>query len=371
MKYLLLHKFIIILFIIILSIILFHSLSMADTGENSLFYYEMNLFHGYSKEKGLYGRENDSAKSIGIENFRKFSGEYGDWLTTDLQFRLAYNSDNPLSEDRIGTGDPERDALDLEIHNAYAKFKLLYGRADIWVGHYEPAFGQEPQMDTYSNLLQTMDMKNIGFKMDWGTGIRGVFTGWDYHLTATLGSGMGMHFKGNYLLSGRIGLGETALTDYNLGLSVLYGDVVDTTDGRKLRSNNLTTKKRIGIDATYLYRSFDIKGEVDYGMDNEKSVRYAHDVAGTWVQVSYILPEYQRLHIEAQQENWFYNLSEGERYDSTITAGLSYKLNGAIRLRIYYARDLYMTSGLSDQRIMAQYYYYYPTPGRLLDFKPE
>src|SRR3990167_8163536 len=95
MKYLLLHKFIIILFIIILSIILFHSLSMADTGENSLFYYEMNLFHGYSKEKGLYGRENDSAKSIGIEIFLKFSGEYGNWLTTDLKFSLAYKRDNP------------------------------------------------------------------------------------------------------------------------------------------------------------------------------------------------------------------------------------------------------------------------------------
>ena len=364
MKYLLLHKFIIILFIIILSIILFHSLSMADTGENSLFYYEMNLFHGYSKEKGLYGRENDSAKSIGIENFRKFSGEYGDWLTTDLQFRLAYNSDNPLSEDRIGTGDPERDALDLEIHNAYAKFKLLYGKADIWVGHYEPAFGQEPQMDTYSNLLQTMGMKNIGFKMDWGAGVRGVFTGWDYHLTATLGSGMGMHFKGNYLFAGRIGLGETALTDYNLGLSVLYGDVAAVM-GRKLLSDNLITKKRIGIDATYLYRSFDIKGEVDYGTDNEK------DVAGTWVQVSYILPEYQKLRIEAQHENWFYNLSEGERYDSTITAGLSYKLNGAIHLRIYGARDLHLSSGTLDNRIMVQYYYYYPTFGRLFDFRPD
>src|SRR3989338_4079153 len=77
MKYLLLHKFIIILFIIILSIILFHSLSMADTGENSLFYYEMNLFHGYSKEKGLYGRENDSAKSIGIEISVNFQGNMG------------------------------------------------------------------------------------------------------------------------------------------------------------------------------------------------------------------------------------------------------------------------------------------------------
>ena len=357
--------------IILLLLYLFSGATYVWAGEQSLNYWEMNMFQGFSKEKGQFGRGNDSAKSIGIEHFSKFSGEYGDWLTTDIQLRLAYNSDNTISDKTIGTGDPETDALDLELHNAYAKFKLLYGRADIWVGHYEPAFGQEPQMDTYSNLLQTMDMKNIGFKMDWGTGIRGVFTGWDYHLTATLGSGMGMHFKGNYLLSGRIGLGETALTDYNLGLSVLYGDVVDTTDGRKLRSNNLTTKKRIGIDATYLYRSFDIKGEVDYGMDNEKSVRYAHDVAGTWVQVSYILPEYQRLHIEAQQENWFYNLSERERYDSTITAGLSYKLNGAIRLRIYYARDIYMASGLLDQSIMAQYYYYYPTPGRLLDFKPE
>ena len=350
---------------------LFSGVTYVWAGEQSLTYWEMNMFHGFSERDGFFGRGNDSAKSIGVENFRKFSGEYGDWLTTDIQLRLAYNSDNTILDKTIGTGDPEADALDLELHNAYAKFKLLYGRADIWVGHYEPAFGQEPQMDTYSNLLQTMGMKNIGFKMDLGAGVRGVFTGWDYHLTATLGSGMGMHFKGNYLFAGRIGLGETALTDYNFGLSVLYGDVVNTTGGRKLSSDNLTTKKRIGIDATYLYRSFHIKGEVDYGRDNDKSARQTHDVFGTWVQVSYTIPDYQKLHVDVQQESWFYNLSDGEKHDSTITGGFSYKLNGAIRLRIYYARDLYMTSGLSDQRIMAQYYYYYPTPGRLLDFKPE
>ncbi|MEK6545936.1 MAG: hypothetical protein AABZ28_05350 [Nitrospinota bacterium] len=366
MKYLLLHKF-----IIISSIILFHSLSMADTGENSLFYYEMNMFQGFSEREGFFGRGNDSSKSIGIENFRKFSGDYGDWLTTDIQLRLAYNSDNPLSEDRIGTGDPERDALDIEIHNAYGRFKLLYGKADIWVGHYEAAFGQEPQLDTYPTILQTINMKNIGFKKDWGAGIRGVFTGWDYHLTATLGSGMGMHFKGNYLLSGRIGFGETALTDYNFGLSILYGDVVNTTGGRKLSSDNLIVKKRIGIDATYFYRSFDIKGEIDYGTDNDKSALQAHDVFGTWLQVSYVLPEYQKLHIEVQQENWFYEFSQRERYDSAITAGFSYKLNGAIYLRFYGVRDLHLISGNLDNRIMVQYYYYYPTAGRLFDFKPE
>jgi hypothetical protein len=350
--------------ITLLFLYMLSGVTIAWAERQSLNYYEINLFQGLSKENGLYGRGNDSSKSIGIENFSKFSGEYGDWLTTDIQLRLAYNSDNIVSNKSIGTGDPDADALDLEIHNAYARFKLLYGKADIWVGHYEPAFGQEPQLDTYPVLLQTINMKNIGFKKDWGTGIRGAFTGWDYHITATLGSGMGMHFKGNYLIAGRVGFGETALTDYNLGLSILYGDAANVT-GRKLMPDNLTTKKRMGIDATYLYRSFHIKGEADYGMDDEKNV------GGTWLQVSYILPDYQRLNIEFQQENWFYNLSERERYDSTVTAGLSYKLNGAIYLRIYGARDLHLSSGVSDSRIMVQYYYYYPTMGRLLDFRPE
>lgn len=350
--------------ITLLLLYLFLIYPLAWAGEQSLTYWEMNIFQGFSEKRGLFGRGNDSAKSIGIENFSKFSGEYGDWLTTDIQLRLAYNSDNVISDKTIGTGEPEKDALDIEIHNAYARFKLLYGKADIWVGHYEPAFGQEPQMDTYPTILQTINMKNIGFKKDWGSGIRGVFTGWDYHLTATLGSGMGMHFKGNYLLSGRVGFGETALTDYNFGLSILYGDAANVI-GRKLISDKLITKKRVGIDATYLYYSFHIKGEVDYGMDNGR------DVVGTWLQVSYILPEYQRLHIELQQENWFYSLSERERYDSVITAGLSYKLNAAIHLRFYGAHDLHLSSGTLDNRIMVQYYYYYPTLGRLFDFKPE
>lgn len=351
--------------IILLFLYLFLVAPIAMAEQQSLNYYEMNLFQGFSNEKGLFGRDNDSSKSIGIENFRKFSGDYGDWLTTDIQLRLAYNSDNIISDKTIGTGDPEKDSIDIEAHNAYGRFKLLYGKADIWVGHYEPAFGQEPQMDTYSTHLQTIAMKNIGFKMDWGAGVRGVFTGWDYHLTSTLGSGMGIYFKGNYLLAGRLGFGETALTDYNLGLSALYGNVVNTSAGRRLVSEDLTVKKRIGVDAAYLYRSFDIKGEVDYGTDSDKNIM------GTWLRVSYILPEYQKLHVEVQQENWVYNLSENEGYDSTITTGLSYKLNGAIHLRLYYARDLHLNSGSLDNRIMVQYYYYYPAFGRLLDFKPE
>jgi hypothetical protein len=329
-----------------------------------LSYWEVNLFQGLSEREGMFGRVNETAKSVGIEDFRKFSGEYGDWLTTNIQLRLAYNSDNELTKDTIGTGDPEVDAIDGELHNAYARFKLLYGKADTWVGHYEPAFGQEPLLDTYPTILQTMDMRNIGFKMDWGVGTRGAFTGWDYRITATLGSGMGIHLNGNHLFAGRIGFGETALTDYNLGISTLYGYVVNAS-GRKLLSDNLTLKKRVGIDATYLYRSFDFKLELDYGRDNDK------EVTGTWVQITYILPEYQKLHIEVQQENWFYSLSEGEEYDSTITAGFSYKLNGAIRLRLYGARDFHSASGSLDNRIMAQYYYYFPTLGRLIDFKPE
>src|SRR3990167_8255171 len=97
------------IFLLFLYFILSHPIAWAE--QQSLTYYEMNLFHGFSEREGFFGMGNDSAKSIGVENFRKFSGEYGDWLTTNIQLRLAYNSDNTILDKTIGTGDPEADAL--------------------------------------------------------------------------------------------------------------------------------------------------------------------------------------------------------------------------------------------------------------------
>jgi hypothetical protein len=336
----------------------------ANTGGNSLFYWEMNLFQGYSRNDNWFGSGNDSKKSIGIEHYKRFSDDYGDWLITNLQVRLAYDSNVGLMERPFSGGAGEKNALDLEIHNAYARFKLMYGRADVWIGHYEPAFGQEPQLDTYPILLQSLGMKNIGFKKDWGAGVKGVFSNWDYQITATNGSGMGIHFKGNRLFSGRIGIGNPSFDNYNLGFSALYGETAKVA-GRRLISDSPVSKNRIGMDASILYGPFDLRGEIARGMDNGK------EVFGSWLQGYYLLPSNQRWRVEAQYQTWFYNLKESGNADSTVYLGVSYKLNSAYHLRTYYVLDAEAKEEKVDHKILFQLYYYYPEISGITNLRPE
>ena len=58
-------------------------------GAEGAFYKELNLIGGYSDNKGLVGKDSHMLKnSVGFEYFRKFSDQYGDHLTLDLQMRL-------------------------------------------------------------------------------------------------------------------------------------------------------------------------------------------------------------------------------------------------------------------------------------------
>ena len=53
-------------------------------------YKELNLIGGYSDNDGLIGKNRYMLKnSAGFEYFRKFSDQYGDHLTLDLQVRYS------------------------------------------------------------------------------------------------------------------------------------------------------------------------------------------------------------------------------------------------------------------------------------------
>jgi hypothetical protein len=83
------------------------------------FYKELNLIGGYSDNKGLVGKDRHMLKnSVGFEYFRKFSDQYGDHLTLDLQMRLSYDS-----------LEKRHDAWAVEIHNAWLEYKLGIGKS--------------------------------------------------------------------------------------------------------------------------------------------------------------------------------------------------------------------------------------------------
>ncbi len=225
------------------------------------FYKEAVIVGGYSDiDKWIAHKSKGMTNSVGFEYYRKLSDEYGDFLTVDLQMRLAYDSreDSP-------------DEFGCEIHNAWLEYKPGLGKA-IRLGHFDPAFGLEPVLDTHGTLLQTLAHKNIGFKKDWGIGYKGLLGDYDFQLAAQLGSGMGVRRKdGSFLLTGRMSTPQSR--DTQLGLSFLYGYTLAsgqswTIPAPELISEETVRKRRIGIDFQGPLWLFDFKAEIAAG-DND------------------------------------------------------------------------------------------------------
>jgi hypothetical protein len=310
----------------------------------SLFYKELNLIGGYSSRDHWVGRSQELVNSAGFEDYRKFSNDYGDYLTTDLQVRVGYDS---LKNAEDGWG--------LELHNAWLLYKLN-SASKIRLGHFDPAFGLEPQLDTHGTLLQTLADQDIGFKKDWGAGIEGAVADLDYKTALQLGSGMSIYRKdGNYLLSSRVGSPKTQNLQY--GISLLYGKVLETAGMRTwprdgLLADQAVLKKRIGLDSQYLLGAYLFKGEVAYGKNDKL------DVLGYLGEVDYTLPGRQNLEFELQYQSWINDLAGSSSDDSTLTAGVSYKLSQDTTLRAAFSHDLNMSGQKEENKFLVQFYFF-------------
>jgi len=315
----------------------------AEAG-TSFFYKEANLIGGYADGGNWKGKSSTLRNSIGFEGYRRFSSEYGDYLTVDLQVRVSYDS----SED-------SEDAWGLEIHNAWIESKLAQGH-NVKIGHFDPAFGLEPVLDTHGTILQTLARKNIGFKKDWGAALKGALSELDYKVALQLGSGMSIRKKDDiFLITARIG----TPTSENLqcGVSLMYGEVLESDGMRTFPRDDLVSertifKRRIGVDSQYLFGSYLFKGEAAFGKDEDEYV------LGYMSEVDYTFPEYQNWRLELQFQSWINDLDRTGSNDTTLTAGTSYNVNEDITIRAAFSHDFNLASGGEEDRVLVQFYYY-------------
>jgi len=319
------------------------SASSALAGE-ALFYKEANLVGGYTDREQWVANSQTLKTSLGFEYFKKFSNDYGDFLTLDLQARTFYDASQ--------RGDQ---AWGVEIHDAWLEYKLGLGK-NMRIGHFAPAFGLEPSVDTHGTLLQTLAPRNIGFKKDWGVSSRGFWGPVDYEIAAQMGSGMGIRKPGeNFLLTARVG--SPAGQPFRYGVSLLWGEVLKSKQMRTIPHPELVSgkgapKKRVGFDAQYETGPYTFKSEVAFGQDRD------NEVLGMLAQVDYVVPKFEKLQIEIQGNSFFHDLSEGQRTDAQIVTGFSYAISPKVTFRLGYFGDMHSSRDEEDHQILFQLYYF-------------
>ena len=119
-----------------------------------------------------------------------------------------------------------------------------------------------------------------------------------------------------------------------------------------LLSNDAVTKERIGLDAQYLYGPYVFKGELAYGQDDNE------DVLGYLFELDYTLPKHQNVQLELQFQSWINDIHASDTDDSTLSAGISYKLNENITLRTLLAHDFNLYGEKEDDKALLQFYYF-------------
>jgi len=321
-------------------------LSCAATvqGAEGAFYKELNLIGGYSKNQQWVGKNRYMLKnSVGFEYFRKFSDQYGDHLTLDLQMRVSYDS-----------LENHENAWAVEIHNAWLEYKLGIGKS-LQIGHFDPAFGLEPVVDTHATLLQTLAMHSLGYTKDWGIGYKGLLGDLDFQFAAQLGSGMPLYATDDsYLLTTRI---ATPLeNETQLGLSFAYGQTLSFVQDRTIPMPDLmdehsTQKKLISLDYRAPMGPFGFKGEVATG-DFEGTT-----VGGGLAELSYTLPDNQNITLKLQTSYWADSLGNSDKTDATIAPVVTYKINNEWSMSAGYFHDLDAMEK-KDRMIVLQLYYY-------------
>jgi len=287
------------------------------------FYFEAALQGNY------FDNHLNSQSSIGFEYFRKFSNDYGDFLTTDLQVRIPFKFKEDFPE-----------SLTLEIHNAWLEYKAGLGKF-VRIGHFAPAFGLESITDTHGNLAQTMSMKNIGFKQDWGIEIRSFISDFDYAIAIQTGSGMALR-KDGFLLTGRIA--SPSSNNFQYAFSALYGDVHNVMSMATYpvaESMGIINKKRIAAELQYNFGGYFFKNELSAGQNENLQI------ISNFTEFDFKPFTLQNFNFIVQSK--FFQVDEIDSL-SWFT-GVSYKFFNMLTLSFLY--------DISDEYVRIKLYYFY------------
>jgi hypothetical protein len=302
--------------------------------QNTLLFLELQAVGAYSTDASgieLFSLMPDDAMqkpSFGFDLVKRFAGKTRDIGVLAVQARLAY--------DQAG-----EHKLEPQLYNAY--FRLRTDFAGVWIGHNRPALGLSSVLDSHALLLPAPAMLGYGFDRDWGVGLERDFGWGSAAASLTAGSGMPLHFKGNFLAAARVSKGALSRDNYSVGLSLARGDVLETM-GYTLVGPEPMAWTVAAIDATYFWRNLENRAEIQFGR---------RDGAGEFLffwRTGLSLLDEGRLKIEAQPV--LFRRAGGWEY--SLGSGLTYLVNADLAARGAVLYD----HARSDVRFVVQLYFY-------------
>lgn len=180
--------------------------------------------------------------AAGVEFLIRRADDYGDFLIENYQIRFSYD----LSKDS------PKESWALELHNFWWEFKLNLGKR-LRVGHLQPHFGLESSLDSHGKFFQTLAMKSMGMKHDWGASYSRYFGVLDFAGSVTLGNGMSLHkYDDTYLVTARLSSPDREV--FRGGISLLVGETVQAMGMKTFpQPMKMGTMKRalFGLDGRY------------------------------------------------------------------------------------------------------------------------
>jgi len=202
----------------------------ADTEWSHLFFFGVDVHKVFSTAKGDIGTlvfQPYAVRNVNLNPAPSFFDDGNNW---GLQWRIANFNLTALAKNRF----------------------------NIRVGHYRLPFGLEHLTpESQGRLRNFVTIK--GFRADWGGTVNGILPFGEYEFGWSRGSGNDWEAKGNpYLVTGRIGTPRRK--SLILGASFQIGDV-------KLR-NGIVERRRGGVDASYLFGRFALRGDFSIGKDD-------------------------------------------------------------------------------------------------------
>ncbi len=259
---------------------------------DKLFFWEAQMVGAYDfadQEIALYSHHPHHAMqkpSLGFDYVQRLGVENRDWGLIAIQYRVAYQESQ---EPRFAS----------QLYNAYIKLKT--NPLDVWIGSNKPALGLNQNLDNHAALLADMSSRVFNYDRDWGLGIGKDLGLWQPALSITNGSGMRLYNReGNYLISGRLGLGNFNSQNFNFGFSGAHGRVLEAMGymlGHPEASTGEYTLHKmnyLGMDANLRYLNYELKADLLAGSFFDQQAYAALIRAG------YNLFAEDRLKLEAQ-----------------------------------------------------------------------